>query len=83
MTDEIGKELSLAELTELPKPCIVVTQREGRDLFATVWLVEVQTHSVHFYSGTGKIHFLALVQDGHLIDDTGADIYVYQYLGEP
>lgn len=83
MSEEIGKELTLNDLRALEKPVIVITRREDRDMGMTVWLLDVREHSVHFYAGLGKIHFLALIEDGKLIDDTGKKVHVFEYLGEP
>jgi hypothetical protein len=82
MSDEIGKELMLEDLKALEKPKVVVTRREDRNVGVTVWLIDVREHSVHFYGGVGKIHFLALIEDSKLIDDTGRQVHVYEYLGE-
>jgi hypothetical protein len=80
---EIGRELKVSEL----KPETVVwLAKEGRDLLATMWVVEVGDLFVHFYAGATDMHFYAVRSGADLetvADDTHARMRIYEYLGAP
>ena len=76
---EIGRELSVPELVV---KTVVVLGRDDRPNMFTTWVDVIGQDFVAFYSGEGRITFLARIrEDGKLADDSGAVIHVYEYLG--
>jgi hypothetical protein len=80
MTNEIGRELKANEL----KPAtIVVLAKAGRPS-STMWVSRIGQDYVMFYAGQLRLTLIAhLREDGTLADDSGIQLHVYEYLGEP
>ena len=79
---EIGRQLRVDELHE---KTVVVIRREDRDVGLTVWVSEIDAEFVTFYGGAAKppITFMTFRKpDDTLVDDTGQQILVHEYLGE-
>ena len=78
---EIGRELKVREL----KPKTVVwLAKEGRDLMATMWVVEVGPNFVHFHAGAVLMDFLAERCGSDLeeiTDDDNTPMKMFEYLG--
>jgi hypothetical protein len=80
VNNEIGRELKINELKERT---VVIVGKENNPNLATMWVVQVGMDFVAFYMGETNMTFLAyLREDGHLIDDSGKRILVFEYLGE-
>ena len=84
---EIGRELRVSELQ--PRT-IVVLQKVGSRKAATMWVEEVFPEFVIFSMGAADMHFVQhfLAQrTGHnleqITDDTGRELHIHEYLGEP
>jgi len=81
-TSEIGRQLRTDELQE---KTVVVIGRADRNSCLTVWVSEINPEFVTFYAGAAKPSFTFLTlrkPDGTLVDDTGTQITVHEYLGE-
>lgn len=82
-SSEIGRELKVSDL----KPKTVVwLAKDGRDLMATMWVVDVGDVYVHFYAGATGINFYAKRGGPDLesvTDDTHLPMRIYEYLGKP
>jgi hypothetical protein len=79
---EIGPRLKIEDLRERT---VVVVTRADRPSFATMWVERVFDEYVMFQSGLTetKIHFLARrLPGGKMVDDTGAEVQAFQYLGK-
>lgn len=81
---EIGRELKVSEL----KPHTVVwILKEGRDVMATMWVVEIGDVYVHFFAQHASIpNFLALRCGPDLeqiTDDSHVKMQIFEYLGKP
>ena len=79
---EIGRELKVSEL----KPrTIVWLFKEGREVAATLWVVEIRPASVRFLAGKFGMEFLAkrCGPDLEQIADEDSPMHVFEYLGEP
>ena len=78
---EIGRELLAGELRERQ---IVWLQKEGRGVTASLWAMRITPGYIEFFAGQTKTYFLARrLPDGHITDDSGAAMAIYEYLGEP
>jgi hypothetical protein len=76
---EIGRELSAAELVV---KTVVVIGRDDRPTLVTCWVQVIGSDFVAFFYGRVNITFIAyLREDGKLVDDTGRQIRVWEYLG--
>jgi hypothetical protein len=79
---EIGRRLRVNELKE--RTVVVIRRADSRSAL-TMWIERISPTGVVFLAGGVEppIHFLAvrLPQDLALIDDTGREIIVYEYLG--
>jgi hypothetical protein len=80
--NEIGREL-LGE--ELILKTIVCIRRDDRKIAMTMWVSIIERNVVVFLAGAPKpsVHFMTFRRpDGTLVDDTGKQVHVYQYLGK-
>jgi hypothetical protein len=82
MSTEIGRELKVSELIPLH---VVVLQKDGMASIAmTLWVQQISEQWVRLYSGVTGTVFLA-ARSGpdleELIDDAGARVRIYEYLG--
>lgn len=79
---EIGRELLWDDLTPLT---IVVVQPPGHaDVAFTMWVRVKDDKSVAFHSNVmnwAVLNFRGA--DDQIVDDTGRQVHVYEYLGEP
>ena len=77
--DELGRELTAAELKV---KTVVVIRRVDRHRAMTAWVTAIGYDYVMFSMGVIKTTLLAyLREDGKLVDDTGGEIKVWEYLG--
>ena len=79
---ETGRQLRVDELRE---ETVVVIRREDRSVGLTIWVSRIGEDFVTFYGGAAKppITFLTIRKpDGTLVDDTGKQVLVHEYLGE-
>jgi hypothetical protein len=80
---EVGRELRVSELQ--PRT-IVLLHKVGKDVAATMWVIDVGDLCVHFRAGALNIEFLALRCGADLeeiCDDTHTRLKIFEYLGEP
>ncbi len=77
--DERGRELKASELR---MRTVYVLEKADHPL-VTMWHTGGAGAMVEFYSGLQRLHlWLRVAPDGTLVDDSGAQIHVYEYLGE-
>jgi hypothetical protein len=77
---EMGRELLASELVV---ETVVVVGRADRPHCFTVWVKSLGEDFVAFLAGDINMIFVAFRRDdGTLIDDSGARIHVWEYLGE-
>lgn len=79
---EIGRRLRVDELRE---KTVVVIRREDRDVSLTMWVSVIGSDVVTFYGGaaTPPVTFMTFRKpDDTLVDDTGKQVLVHEYLGE-
>jgi hypothetical protein len=78
--DEIGRPLKVSEL--VPET-VVITHKDGRNAFVTMWVIRVSDDFVWFTMGdVGFIARRTGPDKEALADDTGTSIMIYEYLGE-
>ncbi len=81
VSDERGRELMAAEL--VPRSVYVVA-KDDWPFLATLFVIDVSTPWIDFYSGTLRMVFSAKRNpDGTLQDEMGARIRVWQWRGDP
>jgi hypothetical protein len=77
--EEIGRELTVAEL----KPHqVVVIAPPGRNVTITMWVRAIDQNTVIFYSGVMQWTVINFIKDGKIVDDSGRQVHVFEYLGK-
>lgn len=78
---EIGRELKASELQE--GTVIIGIKDCGHNHAATIWVIKVMPAYVILYAGeVGLNVVLVRTPEDTLVDDTGAQVHTYEYLGE-
>lgn len=78
---EVGRELRVSDLRER---MIVILSRPDSDVAVTVWVKSLGEGMVAFYAGVTRALFVAAVSaDGTITDNTGRQVMMFEYLGEP
>lgn len=80
MSDEIGRELTPAELQRKTVVCIAPPGHP--DKIVTMWVIDIAERHVLFYSGVQRLAVICSIRDDLLYDDQDRLVRVFAYLGE-
>lgn len=79
---DVGRELLATDLRR--GQIVLLRKATSADKLLSFWVTAVTDSYVEFYAGViGTTFFAKRLPDGHITDDSGAEMTMYLYLGTP